>query len=136
MSAIAPIAILDGAATPVTHTFAPVASDPDAIYRESIAGLSLIGQASISLRFLTPLSATLQKVRLELVIPSLEVASGQNSQGYTAAPKKAYDEKITMDFFLPSRGTSTSRKNLRVLAANLLANTQVIDAIENLNRPY
>lgn len=136
MSAIAPIAIQDGQATPVTHTFNPVASDPDAIYREAIAGLSLIGQGSINLRFLTSSNAQLQKVRIELVIPSLEVASGQNSQGYTAAPKKAYDEKITMDFFLPSRGTSTSRKNLRVLTANLLANTQVVDAIDNLNRPY
>lgn len=136
MSAIANIAILDGQGTPATHTFYPVQSDPQAHYRENIASLALIGQGVIAITVLSKASDPLQKVRVMLELPALETVTAQNSAGYTAAPKVAYSNKITMDLFLPARGTAAQRKDLRVLASNLLLNAQVIDAIENLNRPY
>lgn len=136
MSAIAAITINDGAATPVAHTFNPVVSSPNAIWRENINGLALIGQGSVKCSVIPDKGNGLNKVRLTMDLPALEVVTGQNSSGYSAAPKVAYSDKVNVDFILPSRGTGQQRKDLRTLLINLLANAQIIDAIENLNAQY
>jgi hypothetical protein len=137
MSAIAAIVISDGQATPVAHTFNPVASAPNAFYRESQSGLALIGQGRIS----TPVKFSqsgdgVNRVTVKLELPALETITAQNAQGYTAAPKVAYTNTAFVTFLLPGRGTAAQRKDLRVLLTNLLANAQVVDLIENLNVQY
>lgn len=136
MTAIAAITINDGATTPVAHTFYPVSSTPDASYRENIAGLALVGQGTIKAAIKSDNGNGLNKVRLTIDLPALEVVTGSNSLGYSAAPKVAYSDKVNVDFILPSRGTGQQRKDLRILLTNLLANAQVIDMIENLNPSY
>lgn len=137
MAAIANIVINDGQATPVAHTFYPQASDPDAVYRESLSGIALIGNGTMKATVkLSSAAEGLNRVRLVLALPALETVTAQNSAGYTAAPKVAYTNTASMDFILPNRGTTAQRKDLRVLCSNLLLNAQVIDIIENLNRPY
>lgn len=136
MSAIAKIAIQDGAATPVTHTFSPVQSDPDAIYRENQASLPLIGQGRVVIAFRSRPADALQRVRVQLELPVLETATSANSSGYTAAPKVAYTVTAVTDLILPARSTAAQRRDLRILLSNALLNDQVVDAIENLNRPY
>lgn len=136
MSAIANIAILDGQATPVTHTFIPYATSPNPAWREAQSGLALVGQPWIVIVIKPDTGTGLNKVRITMDLPALELITGSNSSGYTAAPKIAYDNKVVMDFFLPSRGTSAQRKDLRVLTSNLMLNSQVVDIIENLVFPY
>jgi len=136
MTAIAAIVINDGATTPVAHTFNPVASSPDALYRESIVGLALLGQGTIKVVLVSDKGNGLNKVRLTIDLPALEVVSGVNSLGYSAAPKVGYSDRVNVDFILPSRATAQQRKDLRVLLMNALANAQIVDAIENLNTPY
>lgn len=134
MSAIAPIVIADGQATPVNHTFNPVVSAPEAFYRESIANLPLVGQGTVTLKMKA--DGALTRVTCVLALPALEVVTGQNSSGYSAGPKVAYSNTIKAEFILPTRGTAQQRKDLRVLLKNLLDNAQIIDVIENLNTPY
>lgn len=136
MTAISTITIADGQATPVNHTYQPITSSPAALYRENVAGVGLAGQPVITLTALTSPEASLQKVRIELKLPAMEVVTGQNSSGYSAAPKVAYTVKATLDVFLPARSTSAQRKDLRVLLRNLLTDAQVVDVIDNLNMPY
>lgn len=134
MSAIANIVINDGKATPVAHTFTPVQSSPFAMYRESLSTLPLIGNGIVELR--STAQGDLNKMKIVLSLPVLETQTGANAQGYTAAPKVAYTNKVNMEFFLPARGTGDQRKDLRVLASNLLLNAQIVDAIDNVNVPY
>lgn len=136
MAQIAPIVIADGAATPVNHTFNPVATSPEAVYRESLAGIALVGQGLVSMVNKSGSNAALQRIRIKLALPALETATGQNAAGYTAAPKVAYENLVVVDFVLPTRGTAAQRKDLRVLLSNLLKDAQVIDIVENLNVPY
>lgn len=137
MSAIAAIVINDGQATPVAHTFNPVASSPDALYREAQSGLALIGQGRIGTSTkLTKNGDGVNRVTVKLELPALETITAQNAQGYTAAPKVAYTNTVIVSFLLPGRGTAAQRKDLRVLLGNLLANAQVIDLVENLNVQY
>lgn len=136
MAQIANIAIADGAPTPVTHTFFPLASRPDALYRESLSALPLVGQGVVSLVNRSPANAQLQRVRVKLELPALETATGNNAEGYTAAPKVAYVNSVVVDMILPARGTVQQRKDLRVMLSNLLKDAQVIDLVDNLNTPY
>ena len=136
MSAIGNIAIQDGQGSPVTHTFYPVKSGEASFFRENQASLPIIGQGTISVVVKPDQKGGLNKVRVTMDLPALETATAANSAGYTAAPKVAYSNKVTMEFFLPSRGTAAQRKDLRVLIADLMTDAQVIDALENLNIPY
>lgn len=136
MSAIANIAIADGQATPVTHTFYPITSGQDSKFRENQASLPLIGQGMIDQVLKLDTRRGLNRVRIVLELPALETATAANSAGYTAAPKVAYSNRATVELVLPSRGTAAQRKDLRVLLSNLLLNATVIDTIENLNMPY
>jgi hypothetical protein len=134
MSAIAPITVNDGQATPAAHTFNPVTSAPP-VYREAQAGLPINGQGLLNI-IVSPAQKGLQKVRIVLSAPALETATAANAQGYTAAPKVAYTNKVDATFILPERGTSAQRKDLRKLFLNLLDNAQVVDTIDNLQQPY
>ncbi len=137
MSAIAAIVINDGQATPVAHTFNPIVSGPDQLYRESQSGLALVGQGRVTMsEKLIPNGDGVNRVTLRLELPALETVTAQNAQGYTAAPKVAYTNTVIVQFLLPGRGTAAQRKDLRVLTANLLANAQVVDLVENLATPY
>lgn len=135
MAAIAPIVIVDGKSTPVSHTLNPIASVPSALYRESASGLSQIGQVYASIQR-TASSKDLDKVRIILSVPALETASGANANGYTAAPKVAYETKADLTVFLPTRSTQAQNKDLRIMLSNLLLNAQVVDVIENGAVPY
>lgn len=136
MSSIANIAIQDGAGTPVTHTFYPITSGQNSAWRENQTGLALIGQGVISLTVKEDKKSGLNRVLLNMQLPALETASGENSSGYTAAPKVAYVTTFKAELIMPSRGTAVQRKDLRVLFKNLLLDTQIIDAIENINSPF
>lgn len=137
MSAIAAIVINDGQATPVAHTFNPVQSTPDQLYREALSALPLIGQGRVSIAEKFNQSADgISKVRTKLELPALETITAQNSQGYTAAPRVAFTHTVVTDYFLPNRGTAAQRKDLRVLNINLQGNAQVVDLVDNLAVPY
>lgn len=136
MSAISTITIADGESTPVTHNFLPVASGPESFWREAVSGVPLIGQPTVSAKMVSKPSDAVQKVIVTSELPVLEVVTGQNAAGYSAAPKIAYTVKKIETWFLPARATAQQKKNLRILANNLNANAQLIDLIENLATPY
>lgn len=136
MSAISTITIADGETTPVTHNFLPVSSGTESFYREAASGVPLLGQPTIAARLASKPTDAVQKVVVTLEIPVLEVVTGQNAAGYSAAPKVAFSVKKIETWFLPARATAQQKKNLRVLANNLNANAQIIDLIENLATPY
>lgn len=136
MSAIANIAIQDGQATPATHTFYPVASGNDSVWRENQSALPLVGQGTVHQTLKLDSKTGLNRVRLVLDVPALETATAANSQGYTAAPKVAYSNRVTVEFILPSRGTAAQRKDLRVMLSNLIKDGTIVDTIDSLNMPY
>lgn len=135
MSAIAPITINDGKATPVAHTFNPIATVPPTYHENGDADVPVIGENEILIS-LKKGNGTIQKAVLTLRVPVLEVQSGSSYAGYEAPPKVAYYLQANVEFFLPNRSTPAQRKDLRVLTANLLANAQVIAAVEALEVPY
>lgn len=139
MSAIAPIAIVDGQGTPVTHTYNPIqAVDPATYSRNGDTAVPIVGQESVllSLKMGASASEAVNRAKMTLRIPVLETPDGGTSSGYVAPPKVAYYLQATVDLFLPNRCTSAQRKDLRILLSNLLLNSQVVSLVDTMERPY
>lgn len=124
MSAIADLVVFDGAATPVQHTLNPISvtrenGKVEALWRENLANVPVYAQVRVH--------ATLQKLPsgvfrsdMRIVVPVLESVSGQNSAGYTAAPKVAYEVTTVLTQFAHERSTEAQRRLCRQMATNIL----------------
>lgn len=126
MSSIANIAVYDGAATPVLHTLLPISVSREkgkvtAVYRENAAGVPTIAQVSCTLT-ISQNGGGLYKVENRTVVPVMEAVSGQNSFGYTAAPKVAYENTVITTGFFHERSDSVGRRLVRQLALNIDGN--------------
>lgn len=137
MAAIAPIAIQDGQAAPVTHTFNPINSVPPTYRRNGVAGQATIAQERLVVKVVNPKNISgVTRVQLELVVPVSELPTGGTSSGYTAPPAVAHEMKAKVELFFAARSDSAGRKDLRKLLANALNDAQIAAAIDNLETPY
>ena len=137
MAQIATITINDGQTTPVAHAYNPVKSVPPTYRRNGVAGQAVIAQERLMIDTIMASAVNgVNKVRLELVIPVVEVPAGGASSGYTAPPAIAHEMRVKVEFFFHNRSDSAGRKDLRVLLSNLLLNAQVVSAIDTLEQPY
>lgn len=135
MSSIATITIADGKATPENHVYQPITSGNDSLYRTQVSTLPLIGQELITAK-MKKVNPNVSSVVVGIELPALETATDANSSGYTAAPKVAYTNRVTVTFMLPNRGTAAQRTDLRTLIKNLLSNAQIVDLVDNLTPGY
>lgn len=137
MAAIAAITINDGQATPVAHTFNPIETNPPLFRENGSSSVPAEGQNDITM-VLRPAQggSGLNKATITLRVPVLETVSGSTVGGYAPAPQLAYFMQAKVELLLPARSTGEQRKDVRVLLANLLANSQVVSLVENLEKPY
>ncbi len=123
MSAISNITVYDGAATPVLHTLLPVSVTREkekvtATWRENAAGVPIYSQVNCIMT-LERLKSGVYRVDMRVSVPVQEVVTGSNSSGYSAAPKNAYVNTVTMSGFFHERSDSTGRRLVRQIAINL-----------------
>jgi len=127
MANIAAITVYDGAGTPVAHTLNPVSVSRPAAneilceWREVAATVPVYAQIRLSMR-LTQLKSGVWKAEVTTVVPVMESVSGQNSAGYTASPKVAYETTFRTTMFGNSRSTYNDRMLARQLHINVLGN--------------
>lgn len=137
MSALANITINDGQATPVAHTFTVTEHGKGfATYRETGVSSLLAACVITVLNVKTKLNSGLEKYRIKIMLPAMEVVTGSNSSGYTAAPKLAYSLQSTQEFIIPLRATDAQRKDIRAYTAAITSNSQVFDLIVSGVMPY
>ena len=123
------ITVFDGAVTPVSHTLVPVDNKvlKDgtrlSIWRENNAALPVEAQVRIELYQREFPASKVTETRAVVVVPVMESVSGQNAQGYTAAPKVAYEDKSELRVLAHRRSTVTSRRICRQILNNLMTNT-------------
>ena len=121
------ITVYDGATPPVAHTLVPIGVAKDAKdgivaeWRESI--LSLPNEAQVRLKLtLKKMSSGVWRSEVRVEIPVMEAVAGQNSSGYTAAPKVAYIDTQVITGFHHPRSTVASRRLCRQMTVNLAGN--------------
>lgn len=126
MSAIANIAVYDGAATPVLHTLVPVSVTREggailALWREQLASVPIEAQVFATMK-LDKLKGGIVRSEITVNVPVMETVTNQNAAGYTAAPKVAFVDKDVWIKFHHPRSTITSRRLCRQILVNIAGN--------------
>lgn len=126
MSNIANIVVFDGAATPVSHTLVPVevVKDPKsgaitALWREQLASLPTYAQVTAVARLNRTKVSGVWNTDFRVEVPVMESVSGQNSAGYTAAPKVAYRDTTGLYGHYHERGSIAGRRLSRQIVLNV-----------------
>lgn len=128
MPQAANIAIADGEATPVTHTFVPSkVSDLVATFYNASAS-SLNGREQLVITRREPTATVAGKINFKLVLPTEATVD--------SVVQVVNQELVSIDFVLPPKGVKQKRKNARVLVSNLLLNSQVIAMIDDFDGIY
>lgn len=126
MSAIANLTVFDGAATPVSHTLAPIFVRAEkgvvqALWREQLASLPTEAQVSLTAKS-EVLKSGVVRNELNVYVPVMETVTNQNAAGYTAAPKVAYVDRLQTVSYQHPRSTITGRRLIRMLMVNVMNN--------------
>lgn len=133
MSAIAAINLLDGQATPVSHTFNPVDIDKNGVakWADRSGGIAL-GYPVMTMSVRQPTKGSRStKISLKVVTPILEVTSPSTATGIQPAPTKAFDLLATVEMVLPERSTLAQRNDILAYAKNAIANAILTNAVQN-----
>lgn len=132
MAAIANVVLMDGAATPVAHTFTPVGvKNAVATWKDKSLGIP-IGFPTLTYSLREPSgSLPAYKAVAKLAVPTLEITSPATSTGIQPAPTKAYDCLLNIEAVIPDRATDQNRKDLYAYGVSLLANAILSNGIKN-----
>jgi hypothetical protein len=132
-----PIVIYDGQSTPVAHTFGPENKNSlEASYVDRVTGLS-VGFPRIKVNHvLADRNQPLNKVRVRINVPELEVIGGTTEEGYTPAPRLAFSENGDCQFVFHERASKQQRKTARMYMANFLLTATAEKMIDDLEPAY
>lgn len=142
MAIRANIAVNDGQATPVSHTFAPTSGDGNVpgvsiIRYEDRSGGVKVGFPTVEVHTRVPTKTNKNhKVSFVIKNPILETLSNSTVTGIAPAPTVAYETVFRGEFVLPERASEQSRKDVLAYAKNLLANAIATDAVVTLDSPW
>ena len=142
MATATPIVLADAQATPVNHTFTPIGKDEkDVFWFVDQSQSNAIGYWRISVEINQPRlaqpnessSRRVARIMIGVHEPVLENVTNSTVSGVAPAPTVSYIPRSFHEFVLPERAALQDRKNLRKMAANLLADANIIAVVENLN---
>lgn len=143
MPAIANIVLNDAATTPVAHTFNParqglVGNSMVADFEDRSANTGIpVGFYKVALDFNRPTKdRKTYRIGLKLSTPVLETVSNSTVSGIAPAPQVSYTPMVDCTIVIPDRASLQNRKDIRKMFYELLNNSQVVAAIENLDAPY
>lgn len=140
MAQAANIVLADAQASPVNHTFIPLGPGTNnEIWFEDQTGTSPLGynRISISVKRGAPglpgqnQGEKTARITLKVFVPALETM-GTNDAGIVPPAKMAYQLTSQHMFMLSERSAKLERQNVRKFSYGLLANAQVVSAIEDL----
>lgn len=137
MPAFAAITLNDGQATPVSHSFDPnkiIGSTAD--YQDRSGGIPLGYPQVILTPIEAPKGSQLNKVRVQVIVPTLETATGSTSGGFAPVPTKAFECRFDGVFILPVRASLANRKDLLAFTKNLMAHSVITALVETQDKVY
>lgn len=127
MSTQANIVVFDGAAVPVTHTFVPIGTKNDeklgllAYWREALSAVPIFANIRLT-TFAKKVQRGMERCEIRVEVPVMESVSGQNAAGYTAAPKVAYVNQVSVVTYFHERASIAERRLAKQFLANLINN--------------
>lgn len=138
MPSIGNIVLNDGKTTPVAHTFVPQSGQTGtngSISYEKTAGI-FVGFEKLQTTVRRSESGKATRVMLQLAVPTLAVTAPATGTGIQPQPTVAYTVLAKIEFVLPDSCSTQDREDIRVLAKNLLDNSLIADAVDNMAPLY
>jgi len=118
MSAIASLFLPDAQSTPVTHEFKHRSHSAT-----SIVLFDPASQGTVSMSRLPSKNKAVKKYRLNIKLPLFETVTGNNAEGYVAAPRiVGYDEAVC-DFMIHTRSSTQLKLDLRSYVKTVLGHS-------------
>lgn len=145
MPAVTSISLDDAQATPVAHSFVPLGPDQNGVWWfEDQSQASPIGYWKVSVELKRPNQPTagessanrVYRVKIALHEPVLETVSNSTVSGIVPAPTISYTSRSFIEFVMPERSTLQNRKDLRKMMGLLIADSNIVSVVENLQNFY
>ncbi|UUW21312.1 MAG: hypothetical protein [Sanya fiers-like virus 20] len=132
MAAMSNVVLNDAQATPVAHTFGPAGvSNNVAKWYDRSGGITLgYPQLTLSVSEATKARPT-NKIRVQVIVPTLEVTSPSTASGIQPAPTLAYNSVVDLTMVFHIRSTLQERKNAVAYLSNFFANAAFTAAYQN-----
>jgi len=123
MSAISDITVYDGAAPPVSHTLKAISVTREgpkvtALWRENLTTVPVDAQMTLTIA-MEKLKSGIYRTERVLAVPYMESIAGNNTSGYTAAPRVARVDKDVRVQYTTGRADINGRRLLRQLGNNI-----------------
>lgn len=144
MSAFANMVIADALATPVNHTFIPVASKEGLFeWQDQSAASNPLGvpvgfnRILASAQMSRDVNAGKGKFALDFryIMPTLETVSNSTQSGILPAATWAYDCAMFIKFVVSARSTLQNRKDLYKMGPLAFQNAQILDWAQTYQNP-
>lgn len=141
MPQLTAITLADALGTPVNHVFNPTGRDAKNVsWLVDSSQANAVGYWRISIETVQPPAPVantssegrIYRVKVGLHEPILETNGDSSASGILPAPKVAYVPRGFIEFVLPERSSLQNRKDIYKMLSNLVDNTQIKDAVENL----
>jgi hypothetical protein len=134
MAAQAAVVLTDAAGTPVNRSFGPMGLELGVsrwrYITSSVAGYNWLTQ---TVRPPVQPQSDMYRISYSLAVPLMEAAATSGtSSGYVAPDKVAYTMRFNGEFLIPVRSVLQDRKDVRAMALDLLGESIVTNAVENL----
>jgi hypothetical protein len=136
MPAQSSIVINDGLATPVAHTFAPIGARalPDGKVRAEWVDRSVVqkvGQYTIKVECSPPNGAGVEKYRIVIDRPTMQVLSNGSVSGIEPVPGKAMDTIFDGEYRLPVAAGQAELDDIYAFSKNLISSAFIGDLIKS-----
>lgn len=130
------LTLTDAASTPVNRVFTAVSSTPDlTVWKDfSTNGGYPVGAgvASVSVK---ENASGVTRITAKLVLPTLESSAGDDSNGFTPPPTKAFECIGLMEMVFPNRASLQNRKDLKAMLLDFGADAVLTAATQDFVHP-
>lgn len=128
MPSIANITAFGGESTPISHTFTAEEIEKTvsawvAKWKEVSLTTPEYALTRVTARITTSKEGV-KRIAVRVSLPVMESVSGQNSSGYTAPAKVAYEETAEFVMYAHPRSTVANRRLVRQMLVNIVGNVQ------------
>lgn len=145
MGIVANVVVNDGLATPVAHTFVPLGPDSQGVWwYEDQSPTTTVAFKRLSMSLVRPPIAKPQdnpnqrfnRITVKFYDPVADNVTNSTVSGVLPAPSLAYVSTGEIVIRVPERSTLQNRKDMRAYLANIFANANLIDMVDNLRNTY
>ncbi|DAD52217.1 TPA_asm: coat protein [ssRNA phage Esthiorhiza.1_9] len=127
------ITLTDAAGTPVNHTYTLVDRNGEITTYRELTDVNVV-DPKVTVSIKENASGTV-RMTAKLVHPYAEADGGGTTEGFEAAPKKAFECIASCEYVFPSRAVLQHRKDLNALFKDLLSDAIITSAVESFIRP-